>query len=89
MSSTLPQQATYAKKPLWGYHIDLCKDVVERRPKVVFWLDRLGSGKWGFAEYAPCVHREIVNNYVQLPWAPEFYVRRDIVVARPEIMKVP
>jgi hypothetical protein len=82
----LPMQARYEKQPLWGYHIDLCKDVTERRPKVVFWLDRVGTGQWGFAEYAPCVHREIVNNYVQLPWAREFFIRRDVAAARPDIL---
>jgi len=83
----LPMQAEYARRPFPGYHIDLCKDVLEKRPKVVFWRDqRDADHAWGFAKYAPCVHREIVANYVQLPWAPEFFVRRDLAAARPDIM---
>ena len=83
----LPVQAKYAARPVPGHSIDLCRDVKARRPKVVFYLDRLGDGRYGFANYAPCVHAAILAGYVPLPWAPEYYVRRDIVEARPEILR--
>lgn len=83
----LPVQARYAAQPVRGFHIDLCRDVRERRPKVVFYLDRVGNGRYGFAGYAPCVHAELAAHYVPLPWAPEYLVRRDIAAARPEILQ--
>ena len=82
-----PIQARYATRPLWGYHIDLCKDVIERRPKVVYVSNPSSQWAWRFAQYAPCVQRQIDDNYVGLPWAPEFFVRRDVAAARPQIMK--
>ena len=83
----LPVQAKYAARPVAGYSIDLCRDVKERRPKVVFYLDRLGDGRHGFADYAPCVHGVLEADYVPLPWAPDYLVRRDIAEARPEILR--
>jgi hypothetical protein len=83
----LPVQAKYAARPVAGYGFDLCRDFAQARPKVVFYLDRLGNGRYGFADYAPCVHAAIVADYVPLPWAPEYHFRRDIVAARPEILR--
>lgn len=83
----LPVQAKYAARPVAGYGFDLCRDFTAARPKVVFYLDRLGEGTFGFAQYAPCVHAAIVADYVSLPWVPEYYVRRDIVAARPDLLR--
>jgi hypothetical protein len=83
----LPSQAKYAARPVHGFHFDLCREMKETRPKVVFYLDRRDDGYYGFAGYAPCVHAEIEANYVALPWAPEYRVRRDIVAARPEMLR--
>jgi hypothetical protein len=83
----LPMQGSYARQPLWGYHIDLCKDVTTKQPKVVYMDDELPGGKWGFDKYASCAHRHIVDNYEPLVWAPHFYVRRDIAAARPDILR--
>ena len=83
----LPVQAKYAARPVAGYGFDLCGDFTAARPKVVFYLDRIGDGRYGFADYAPCVQAEIEANYVVLPWAPEYRIRRDIAAARPEILR--
>lgn len=83
----LPIQAKYAARPVAGYRFDLCGDLTAARPKVVFYLDRIGDGSYGFAGYAPCVQAEIEANYVVLPWAPEYRIRRDVAAARPEILR--
>jgi hypothetical protein len=84
----LPVLAKYAARPVAGYRFDLCRDFAAARPKIVFFLDRIGDGRYGFADYEPCVHAAIVADYVPLPWAPEYHVRRDIVAARPDMLRM-
>jgi hypothetical protein len=78
----LPWQAEYERDPVAGYELDLCRDLRDAAPPVVFFDDWLVWERYRFAEYAPCIARLIEERYTPVAQDPQVRIRNDRLVER-------
>jgi hypothetical protein len=74
----LPWQEKYNENPMFGIMIDACKDIRERRPKVLL-IDKWKVWeKYPWNSYAACVQEVIDAAYVKMS-NRNYYIRKDLV----------
>ena len=59
----LPWQAKYNKNPLWGYKIDICEDIKQNQPDLIYFDNWKVWNKYSIKDYEPCIIEEINSNY--------------------------
>jgi hypothetical protein len=74
----LPWQAAYNKNPVKGYMIDLCKDLDEKKPGVIWFDDKKIWNSYSIEDYEPCVKNFIINNYKEIK--KFWYIRNDLEI---------
>ncbi|PLC48049.1 hypothetical protein CR159_20195 [Pollutimonas subterranea] len=77
----LPWQAAYNKNSVGGYKIDICKDIAERRPSVIFFDDWKVLQTYPIDEYEPCVPAIIKDKYTAVGNGSQLYLRSDLLTA--------
>lgn len=73
----LPWQSAYYKHPIFGYKIDICTDLADKRPSIIKFHRGLIWGMYDIADYEPCVVDFIKKNYVPLGPDPTLLIRAD------------
>ena len=73
----LPWEADYARHPWFGYERDLCVDLPNDRPPVIYFDDYRVWGRWSAADYMPCVLKILARDYQRDPVEKSVYIRRD------------
>lgn len=73
----LPWEADYARHPWFGYERDLCVDLPNDRPPVIYFDDYRVWGRWSAADYMSCVLKILARDYQRDPVEKSVYVRRD------------
>jgi len=74
----LPWQATYNRKPMYGYKLDICKDIRSSRPAVIWFFNWRVWGKYSLDDYEPCVLSLIADGYTPLRFDSPWYIRNDL-----------
>lgn len=77
----LPWQAAYNKNPVDDYKIDICKDITEHRPSVIFFDDWKVLQTYPIDEYEPCVPAIIKNKYTAVGNGSQLFLRSDLLTA--------
>lgn len=80
----LPWQAEYDRAPIDGYRIDICGDLRDRRPAVIWLLNRRIFGNASYPsrsldEYEPCVLSFVTENYRPLGFGSPWHIRKDLL----------
>ena len=76
----LPWQASYNRKPIAGYKIDICEDMQSHAPAVIIFDNWKVWGYLPIERYESCVARIIADKYVAMKNNKELFVRKDILV---------
>ncbi|KXV10012.1 hypothetical protein AD931_01950 [Gluconobacter oxydans] len=75
----LPWEADYARHPWGGYERDLCHDLPQDLPPVIYFDDYHVWGRWAPADFMPCVLKVLAQDYQRDPVEKSVYIRRDRV----------
>lgn len=75
----LPWQAEYNKHPVPGYCIDICQDIKNNQPPLVFFDHWTVWGSYSLDTYEPCVKRILDSSYLPLNQTSTLYVRQRMV----------
>lgn len=83
----LPWQDAYFKSPLMGYKIDLCRDIEEKKPKVVYLDSQIKI--WGYetSTYLGCVQDILKHKYFETTKMKDLWVRTDVALARKDVLE--
>lgn len=73
----LPWEADYARHPWGGYERDLCHDLPQDLPPVIYFDDYHVWGRWAPADFMPCVLKILAQDYQRDPVEKSVYIRRD------------
>lgn len=73
----LPWQAAYNSNPIDGYKIDLCGDIKDRKPSLIWFDNWKVWDKYAILDYEPCVIDLINSKYTRLGETSSIYVRSD------------
>ncbi|MBM5570021.1 MULTISPECIES: ArnT family glycosyltransferase [Deefgea] len=76
----LPWQAAYNRNPIDGYKIDLCGDIKERKPSLIWFDNWKVWDKYAMTDYEPCVIDLINSNYTRTSDSSPLYVRSDRLI---------
>lgn len=75
----LPWQAAYNKSAVDGYKIDICQDIKDRRPSVIWFDNWKVWDKYSIDQYEPCVPEIINQKYVHVKGAGPIFLRVDLL----------
>lgn len=82
----LPWQAEYNRSPIDGYKIDICSDIKDRKPSLI-WFDNLKVwDNYAISDYEPCVIDLINSGYTRIGNSSPLYVRSDRIINSSEAM---
>ena len=83
----LPWQNAYFKKPIWGYNIDICHDIEEKKPKAIFLDSQISI--WGIdsSTYLGCIQEILKHKYFLTSQAKDVWVRADTAASRDDILQ--
>ncbi len=73
----LPWEADYAKNPRFGQLRDLCVDLDQSPPPIVYFDDWKVWDKYAPEQFMPCVIRILADKYQRQVQFPDLYVRKD------------
>lgn len=73
----LPWEADYAKHPVVGYERDICVDLPQNPPPVIYFDNWTVWGIWKPESFMGCVVHLLDMQYDLLPGIPNVYVRKD------------
>jgi hypothetical protein len=74
----LPWQAAYNRRPLYGYHMDICADIREKRPAIIWFFNWRVWNKYSVDEYEPCVLSLITEGYTPIDFGSPWHIRNDL-----------
>jgi len=75
----LPWQAAYNRASIFDYKIDICKDIIDQKPNIIFFDDYKLWNKYSIEQYEPCVCSLIDRNYVRFK-SRDLFIRKDIAL---------
>ncbi len=75
----LPWQHTYSQNPIKNYNIDICADITNNKPKVIWFDDIKVWGAYMMKDYAPCVTKLLEDDYVMHPEEKNIYLRQELL----------
>lgn len=76
----LPWQATYNRKPVAEYKIDICSDIQSHNPGVIWFDNWKVRGFIPLEKYGACILSIMKKNYIRLSSKSQLYVRKDLLV---------
>lgn len=76
----LPWQAAYNRSTIDGYKIDLCGDINDRKPTLIWFDNWKVWDKYTLSDYEPCVIDLIKSNYNRIADSSPLYVRSDRLI---------
>lgn len=76
----LPWQAAYNRNAIDGYKIDLCEDIIHRKPTLIWFDNWKVWDKYAISDYEPCVIDLIKSNYNRIADISPLYVRSDRLI---------
>ncbi|MGI6741461.1 MAG: hypothetical protein ACOX7C_08340 [Brevefilum sp.] len=71
----LPWQATYNRQPLLNYRIDLCADILDSQPKIIWFDHWVVYGRYSIDDYEPCFTEILKRDYLKLKDDENIYVQ--------------
>ncbi|SDS01086.1 hypothetical protein SAMN05216421_0739 [Halopseudomonas xinjiangensis] len=74
----LPWQAAYKRNPILGHNIDICADIANNSPAVIWFHDWKVWDQYAIADYEPCVPQLLSERYAPLQPDGHWYLRKDI-----------
>jgi hypothetical protein len=75
----LPWQAAYNRNAFRGYAFDVCADIEQKRPAVIWFFNWRVWDKYPIEIYEPCVLPLIVKYYAPTGFNSPWYVRADVL----------
>lgn len=75
--SYLPWQALYNANPICGHGFDILHAIKKKRPKVIFFDDRLIWGKYLMSQYEPGIMEILKTMYSRHPSIPELFLLKE------------
>lgn len=82
----LPWQNKYFQDPVLGYKIDICSDMENKLPKIIYYHK---SVVWVYdtSTYLGCVEALLKKKYIRTSIMQSVWIRADVIAARDDLLK--
>lgn len=84
----LPWQAVYNRSPLFGYKLDVCRDIAEKKPAVIWFYNWRVWDEYSLEDYEPCVVSLIRQNYSIISCDSHWYIRNDLFTTDMKALRI-
>ncbi len=82
----LPWQNRYSEQTLWNYKIDICADIKNNKPKVIFLDSRTKIWNINPETYLKCIIDELNTKYLRTSIKEDLWIRADATAQNPKAL---